>query len=107
MSSRRRSVSSTLHDTSSFTLTMAAASEKLNDSKIEKKFDYCALSVASMAISLVPWIESMACESVASKFGGHLMYDLSIPIFFMVAYVTSWIHLNKHSNGIKTQNKID
>ena len=52
-------------------IAMAATSEKLNDSKVEKNFDYCALSVASMAISLVPWIESMACESVASKFGGH------------------------------------
>jgi len=41
------------------------------------------------------------CESVASKFGGHLMYDLSIPIFFVVAYVSSWIHFNKDSNGIK------
>ena len=88
-------------------IAMAATSEKLNDSKVEKNFDYCALSVASMAISLVPWIESMACESVASKFGGHLMYDLSIPIFFMVAYVTSWMHFNKHSNGIVTQKKID
>lgn len=81
-------------------IAMAAASEKLNDSKVKKNFDYCALSVASMAISLVPWIESMACESVASKFGGHLMYDLSIPIFFMVAYVMSWMHFNKDSNGI-------
>jgi len=88
-------------------IAMAAASEKLNDSKVEKNFDYCALSVASMAISLVPWIESVACESVASKFGGHLMYDLSIPIFFMVAYVTSWIHFNKDLNGIRTQKKID
>ena len=36
-------------------IAMAAASEKLNDSKVEKNFDYCALSVASMVQEKKAW----------------------------------------------------
>mmetsp|Transcript_296 Transcript_296/g.369 ORF Transcript_296/g.369 Transcript_296/m.369 type:complete len:290 (-) Transcript_296:380-1249(-) len=62
--------------------------------QIEKNFDYFAMAFAGMIISFVPWIECMACESIASKVGGHLIFDASIPISLVSAYVASWLHFN-------------
>lgn len=61
----------------------------------EKEFSYLATSTASVAVSLVPWVEALACQSLASKLGGHLIYDASIPICLGGSYVASWLHYSK------------
>jgi hypothetical protein len=61
----------------------------------DKNFSYFANSTTSLAISLVPWVECLACQSVASKLGGHLIFDVSIPIFLGGSYVASWLHCDQ------------
>jgi len=75
-------------------LTVAFASTQLNLPKKEKDFSYAAFGVSAVPISLIPWIESTVCQTVASKIGGHLIYDVSIPILLTIAYCASWCHYN-------------
>ena len=58
---------------------VAFASTQLSLSRDEKDYVYAAFALVSIPVSIIPWIESTACQRVASKLGGHLMYDVSIP----------------------------
>jgi len=58
----------------------------------EKHFAYAAFAASSVPLSIIPWIESTMCQDIASKFGGHLMYDMAIPSLLTSAYYSSWSH---------------
>ncbi|GFH48091.1 hypothetical protein CTEN210_04567 [Chaetoceros tenuissimus] len=74
-------------------LAIGFASTQLTLEKQEKNFTYAVFAAASLPLSLIPWIESMGCHTeFVKKFGGHLMYDVAIPILLFAAYATSWNH---------------
>lgn len=56
----------------------------------EKGYTYAAFAVSTFVLSMIPWVESTACQTVASKFGGHLIYDVAIPTLLTTSYCTSW-----------------
>lgn len=60
----------------------------------EKNFVFAANAAAGFFISLIPWVESTSCQRILAKFGGHLVYDISIPIALIVAYCASWRHFS-------------
>ena len=57
-----------------------------------KEYSYVAYSLVGLVLTIIPWIEATACQSVASKLGGHLIFDVAIPIGVMVAYTCSYRH---------------
>ncbi len=67
----------------------------------KKEFFYAVSAVGSFFLSIIPWIESTACQSIAAKMGGHLMYDVAIPIMVIVTYCASW----RHYSGMKVKEK--
>lgn len=73
-------------------ITVAFSSTQLALPKEEKHFVYAAFALISIPLSIIPWIESTMCKDFASKFGGHLMYDMAIPILLTAAYYFSWRH---------------
>jgi hypothetical protein len=73
-------------------ITVAFSGTQLMLPEDEKNFVFAANSVAGFVISLIPWVESTLCHRVLAKFGGHLVYDISIPIALIVAYCVSWRH---------------
>jgi len=79
-------------------LSVAFGLTQLTLSPGEKNFAYFANSMSFIVVSFVPWIECLACQSVASKLGGHLIYDVSIPLSLGSAYVASWYHFKKEGN---------
>lgn len=60
----------------------------------EKKdnFVYAVFALATIPLSIIPWFEGLMCRDVASKFGGHLMYDSAIGISIIVSYCIVWRH---------------
>lgn len=82
-------------------LSVAFTYTQLNLTSDLKNYGYLANSIAFVAVSLVPWVECMACQSFASKLGGHLIYDVSIPLSLGTSYVASWYHFNEEGNAAK------
>ncbi|CAJ1932324.1 unnamed protein product [Cylindrotheca closterium] len=82
-------------------LSVAFTYTQLNLTSDLKNYGYLANSIAFTVVSLVPWIESTACQSFVSKLGGHLIYDVSIPVSLGASYVASWYHFNKEGNATK------
>eukprot|EP00980_Cylindrotheca_fusiformis_P018222 scaffold5901_cov116-Cylindrotheca_fusiformis.AAC.15 len=82
-------------------IAFAAAQVGLPDN--DKDFGYFATSAANTVVTLMSWVEAFACQSVASKFGGHLIYDASIPICLGLSYVASWLHY--HNNDARESNR--
>ncbi len=58
----------------------------------KKDFSYAAFSVSSLIINIIPWIESTTCQGIAGQMGGHLIFDVSIPVSLIAAYCASWYH---------------
>jgi hypothetical protein len=57
----------------------------------KSSFVYPVFGFVGIPIGLVPWIEAMACQSSGyMKFGGHVLYDVSIPIWLIAAYLTCY-----------------
>lgn len=73
-------------------LAVAFVSTQLTLPREEKDYVYAAFAASSVPVSIVPWIESTACQNVAMKLGGHLIYDVSIPTTLIAAYYASWRH---------------
>merc|ERR1739848_673944 len=73
-------------------LTVASVSTQMILPREEKHFAYAAFAASSVPLSILPWIESTRCQDLASKLGGHLMYDVAIPTFLTAAYYLSWRH---------------
>lgn len=67
----------------------------------KKEYSYALFSVISLVLSIIPWIEAMACQSVASKFGGHLIFDVTIPVGVTAAYIASYRHYSGKGKGMK------
>lgn len=83
-------------------LTVAFLSTQLTLPKEKKTFVYASFAASYVAVALVPWVESMACKSVASKLGGHLIFDVSIPVALITSYLASWHH---YSQSIQKKEK--
>mmetsp|Transcript_21391 Transcript_21391/g.46448 ORF Transcript_21391/g.46448 Transcript_21391/m.46448 type:complete len:277 (-) Transcript_21391:196-1026(-) len=73
-------------------IAVAFASTQLMLPREEKHFAYAAFALISVPLSIIPWVESTACQDFASKFGGHLIYDMAIPTLLTAAYYFSWRH---------------
>jgi hypothetical protein len=74
-------------------LAIGFTSTQLTLSKLEKNYTYAVFAAASLPLSIIPWIESMGCHTeLVKKLGGHLMYDIAIPILLFAAYATSCNH---------------
>lgn len=73
-------------------LTVAFTSTQLVIPREEKGIFYCAFAVASVMLSIVPWLESTACQLFVARLGGHLIYDVSIAVLLIAAYCISWHH---------------
>eukprot|EP00457_Paulinella_chromatophora_P014327 gb/GEZN01014739.1/.p1 GENE.gb/GEZN01014739.1/~~gb/GEZN01014739.1/.p1 ORF type:complete len:278 (-),score=22.22 gb/GEZN01014739.1/:101-892(-) len=83
-------------------LCAAALGELCRNDKKEEGIEYTRRAwVVSLPVGIVSWVEAFACESFLVKIGGHLWYDLSIPLS-VFAY---WL-LMFSSRG-QTQVKID
>jgi len=82
-------------------LTVAFSSSQLSLPRKEKDFVYAAFALAAVALSIVPWVEAMGCQKVAINLGGHLIYDLSIPVVLLVSYVLSWRHSTANRAEVK------
>lgn len=73
-------------------ITVVFVSTQLTLPKEKKSFVYAAFAVSFIPVALIPWVESMACDSIASKLGGHLIFDVSIPLSLYASYLASWHH---------------
>ncbi|KAL7525543.1 hypothetical protein ACHAWF_001410 [Thalassiosira exigua] len=73
-------------------LALVSACKSATIPEEEKGYSYAAFSAVGLVLSIIPWIEAMACQSVASKLGGHLIFDVAIPVGVTAAYVASWRH---------------
>lgn len=73
-------------------IVVANASTQFTLPKEEKEFVYAANALIAVPISIIPWIESTACQTIASKVGGHLIYDVAIVTLLTAAYYASWRH---------------
>jgi hypothetical protein len=65
----------------------------------EKKnsVSYCLLAGGSAIVAIIPWIESTACQNIAVKFGGHLIYDTAIGL--LLAIITNYILVYRYYSG--------
>lgn len=79
-------------------IAVAFTSTQLMLPKEKKDFCYAAFAASSLVLSIIPWVESTACQNVAAKVGGHLIYDVSIAVLLIAAYTASWFHYSKRSN---------
>ena len=79
-------------------IAVAFASTQLTLPKEEKDIVYGAFALASVPISFIPWIESTSCRNIASKLGGHLIYDISIPTLLTAGYYYAWNHYSSALN---------
>ena len=59
-------------------------------SERKKSVTYCSLAGASVIITIVPWIESTACQNIAAKLGGHLIYDTTIGLMVITNYCLAY-----------------
>ena len=68
-------------------------------SKDPKSQHYNAIAlIINTPIGFVSWIEGIACDSFFKHIGGHLWYDLTIPLSMCAYYwYVSGIEANKHS----------
>eukprot|EP00553_Chaetoceros_curvisetus_P000632 CAMPEP_0204621600 /NCGR_PEP_ID=MMETSP0717-20131115/7253_1 /ASSEMBLY_ACC=CAM_ASM_000666 /TAXON_ID=230516 /ORGANISM="Chaetoceros curvisetus" /LENGTH=270 /DNA_ID=CAMNT_0051636043 /DNA_START=104 /DNA_END=916 /DNA_ORIENTATION=+ len=73
-------------------ITIAFTSTQLVLPREKKEFSYATSAAGPFVLSVIPWIESTACQSIAAKMGGHLIYDVAIPVVIMVSYCASWHH---------------
>ena len=83
-------------------LTVLNTYVQLNLPSEMKEYSYVAYSLVSLVLSIIPWIEATACQSIASKLGGHLIFDVAIPIGVMVAYLSSFRHYSLKDKGAKS-----
>ena len=84
-------------------ITVVFVSTQLTLPKEKKGFVYAAFAVSFIPVTIVPWIESMACQSIASKLGGHLIFDVSIPLSLYASYLASWHHYSSLEKKGKTE----
>jgi hypothetical protein len=64
----------------------------------EKGFVYAAYPVlVGIPIGTVGWIESLQCSNGVMDLGGHLIYDISIPVCLAVFYLVCWLRTNTSS----------
>ena len=52
----------------------------------EKDYFSSLASLCAFPITLIPWVESLACSNFLVHYGGHLMYDLAIPGCFLLYF---------------------
>jgi len=66
----------------------------------EKKnsVSYCLLAGGSAIVAISPWIESTACQNIAVKFGGHLIYDTAIGLAIITNYCLVYRYYSGHSS---------
>lgn len=83
-------------------LAVAFASTQLTLPREEKDYVYAAFALSFVPVSIVPWIESTACQNIAMKLGGHLIYDVSIPTTLIAAYYASWRHNSAEGKAKET-----
>ena len=85
-------------------LTVLNTCVQLNLPTEMKEYSYVAYSLVSLVLSIIPWVEATACQSIASKLGGHLIFDVAIPIGVMVAYLSSFRYysLSLKDKGMKS-----
>ena len=70
----------------------------LSDDK-DEYYNLCAIYI-NLPITVVGYIESMACTSFFSKIGGHFWYDMTIPLSFL-AYIYNVYLLEEAKNSKK------
>lgn len=47
---------------------------------------YAATSLVAVPVSVIAWLEATQCEQLIRPIGGHLVYDLSIPVSILILY---------------------
>lgn len=57
---------------------------------LKENFAYMAVGWIDLLLSIIPWFESMACSKWFMDYGGHVIYDATIPITLGAVYVMSW-----------------
>ena len=55
----------------------------------------------SLPIMSIAWIEALTCESFLVHFGGHLMFDNTIAMSFLIYYV--YVRIMEESGTTKTK----
>jgi hypothetical protein len=48
----------------------------------KRKYYVAEAFLVNLPVGLVSWVEAIGCDAFLVKFGGHLWYDMSIPISF-------------------------
>ena len=73
--------------------------------KEEHEKDYFAslASLCAFPITLVPWVESLACSSFLVHYGGHLIYDLSIPGCFLMYFFIAKMSTHGKVNSVPSK----
>ena len=61
----------------------------------KKLFVYAVYPIlVSIPIGIVGWIESLQCSNGVRELGGHMIYDVSIPVCLTVFYLVCWLRTN-------------
>jgi hypothetical protein len=69
---------------------MYAYQQLLQPKKDKENFAYMIFAFITLPISIIPWFESMSCASWFMQYGGHVLYDIAIPVSLSAAYITCW-----------------
>tara|TARA_B100001094_G_scaffold77941_1_gene74259 strand:+ start:1904 stop:2701 length:798 start_codon:yes stop_codon:yes gene_type:complete len=66
-----------------------------NGDKKDIYYDFLNIFIG-LPIALMPWVEAIYCENFAINYGGHLLYDISIPLSCIIYYnVCCYYNKNK------------
>jgi hypothetical protein len=68
----------------------------------KSRYSYAAMSFVGIPISIIPYWEAMGCSrGWYQALGGHVLYDMSIPIFISLAYVSCYWHEKNTVKNLK------
>ena len=73
------------------------AAERLLRTDKDEAYDLAALLV-SLPVGMVGWLEALSCDSFLVAYGGHVWYDLCIPLSMLV-YYGFILHSHKAGKG--------
>lgn len=85
-------------------ITIIFAYQQLLQPRHDKEhYSYALFAFITLPLSIIPWFESMACSNWFVKYGGHVLYDVAIPVLLSLVYVLCW----KRERALLAGKKVD
>jgi len=68
--------------------------------------EYMMMPLANVLPIIVAWNEILFCDSFFRSAGGHLLYDASIPVSFIIFYLDCYLHNTKRNTNSLAKEKL-